>query len=141
MQSTDLAKAVYHKMMETDYCTQWLGATPVFIKEGHCQLKMTVRKEMLNGHGILHGGIAFTFADSAFAFAANSFGRVAVSINSNMIFSKAAKLGETIFAEAKPLNITHKTADFDVDITNEKGDIYYRFRGTVYRSSKNVIEK
>ena len=140
MQSTDLAKAVYHKMMETDYCTQWLGATPVFIKEGHCQLKMTVRKEMLNGHGILHGGIAFTFADSAFAFAANSFGRVAVSINSNMIFSKAAQLGETIFAEAKPLNITHKTADFDVDITNEKGDIYYRFRGTVYRSSKNVIE-
>ena len=85
-------------------------------------------------------GIAFTFADSAFAFAANSFGRVAVSINSNMIFSKAAQLGETIFAEAKPLNITHKTADFDVDITNEKGDIYYRFRGTVYRSSKNVIE-
>ena len=140
MQSTDLAKAVYHKMMETDYCTQWLGATPVFIKEGHCQLKMTVRKEMLNGHGILHGGIAFTFADSAFAFAANSFGRVAVSINSNMIFSKAAQLGETIFAEAKPLNITHKTADFDVDITNEKGAIYYRFRGTVYRSSKNVIE-
>jgi acyl-CoA thioesterase len=140
MQSTDLAKAVYHKMMETDYCTQWLGATPVFIKEGHCQLKMTVRKEMLNGHGILHGGIAFTFADSAFAFAANSFGRVAVSINSNMIFSKAAQLGETIFAEAKPLNITHKTADFDVDITNENGDIYYRFRGTVYRSSKNVIE-
>lgn len=140
MQSTDLAKAVYHKMMETDYCTQWLGATPVFIKEGHCQLKMTVRKEMLNGHGILHGGIAFTFADSAFAFAANSFGRVAVSINSNMIFSKAAQLGETIFAEAKPLNITHKTADFDVDITNENGDIYYRFRGTVYRSSKNVIK-
>lgn len=140
LEKDELAKAIYNKMMEKDYCTQWLGATPIFIKEGHCKLKMTIRKEMLNGHGILHGGIAFTFADSAFAFASNSFGRLAVSINGNMIYSKSAKEGETIFAEAKPLNITHKTADFDVDITNEKGEIYYRFRGTVYRSSKMVLD-
>ena len=139
MQADDLAKAVYTKMMEKDYCTQWLGAEPVWIREGRCKLKMQIRKEMLNGHGILHGGIAFTLADSAFAFASNSFGRVAVSINGSMTYSKAATLGETIFAEAKPLNITHKTADYDVDITNEAGEVYYRFRGTVYRSSKTVV--
>ena len=134
-----LAKAVYDKMMEHDYCTQWLQATLVFIKEGHCKLKMTVRKEMLNGYGILHGGIAFTFADSAFAFASNSYGRVAVSINGSMIYSKSAKQGEVIFAEAKALNVTYKTADFDVNVMNSAGEVYYYFRGTVYRTSKEAL--
>ncbi len=134
-----LAVAVYEKMMEKDYCTQWLQASPVFITEGHCKLQMTVRKEMLNGYSILHGGIAFTFADSAFAFASNSYGRVAVSINGNMIYSKSAKLGEVLFAEAKALNVTHKTADFDVNVMNGVGEIYYYFRGTVYRTSKEIL--
>ena len=135
-----LARSVYNKMMEKDYCTQWLDATPVFVKEGHCKLKMTVRKEMLNGYGILHGGIAFTFADSAFAFASNSYGRLAVSINGYMTYAKSAVEGEVIFAEAKALNVTHKTADFNVDVMNEAGEVYYYFRGTVYRSSKEVLD-
>jgi len=134
-----LAEQVYHKMMEKDYCSQWLGIEPIILKEGHCKIKMTVRKEMLNGYGILHGGIAFTFADSAFAFASNSYGRIAVSINSSFTLSKSAIVGEVIFAEAKALNITHKTADFDVDIMNENGEVYYRFRGTVYRKSQEVL--
>jgi len=100
-EADQLAQAVYEKMMEKDFCTQWLDAKPVFIKEGHCKLQMTIRKEMLNGYSILHGGIAFTFADSAFAFASNSYGRLAVSINGSMTYSKSAKLGETLFAEAK----------------------------------------
>ena len=139
MEKNELAKAVYYKMMERDYCSQWLGIEPIIIEEGYCKIKMQVRKEMLNGYGILHGGIAFTFADSAFAFAANSYGRLALSINGNMTYSKSAKEGDFLFAEAKALNVNHKTADFDVNIMNESGDIYYYFRGTVYRSSKNVI--
>ncbi|MEM8898713.1 MAG: hotdog fold thioesterase [Bacteroidota bacterium] len=140
MQTPDtLAKAVYEKMMKTDYCSQWLGLEPVFIKEGHCKIKMTVRKEMLNGYGILHGGIAFTFADSAFAFASNSYGRLAVSINGNMTYSKSAREGDVLYAEATPLNVTHKTADFDVNVMDEEGEVYYFFRGTVYRSSKEVL--
>lgn len=136
-----LAEAVFQKMMSKDYCSQWMGIEPILIEEGHCKIKMTVKKEMLNGHGIMHGGIAFTFADSAFAFASNSYGRVAVSINGNMSYAKSAKEGEVLIAEAKPLNVTHKTADFDVNVMNESGEIYYYFRGTVYRSSKNVIEE
>lgn len=135
-----LAEAVFQKMMSKDYCSQWMGIEPILIAEGHCKIKMTVKKEMLNGHGILHGGIAFTFADSAFAFASNSYGRLAVSINGNMSYAKSAKEGEVLFAEAKPLNVTHKTADFDVNVMNEAGEIYYFFRGTVYRSSKSVLE-
>ncbi|MEM0993635.1 MAG: hotdog fold thioesterase [Bacteroidota bacterium] len=134
-----LANAIYQKMMEKDHCTQWLEAELVQIRTGYCKLKMKVRREMLNGHGILHGGIAFTFADSAFAFASNSYGRVAVSINANMIYSKSAVVGEVLFAEAKVLHLTHKTADFDVNVMNETGAVYYYFRGTVYRTSKSVI--
>ena len=95
---------------------------------------------MLNGYGILHGGIAFTFADSAFAFASNSYGRLAVSINGSMNYAKSAKEGDILIAEATALNVTHKTADFDVNVMNEKEEIYYFFRGTVYRSSKEIIE-
>lgn len=141
MENDKLAKNIYDKMMKKDHCTKWLGATLVSIKKGYCKLQMTVRREMLNGHGILHGGIAFTFADSAFAFASNSYGRVAVSINGNMIYSKSAKENEVLFAEAKALNITHKTADFDVNVMNKEGEVYYYFRGTVYRSSKLVLEQ
>lgn len=135
-----LAKAVFEKMMEQDHCSRWLGIEPVVIEEGHCKIKMAVKKDMLNGYGILHGGIAYTFADSAFAFASNSYGRVAVSINGSMIYSKSAVEGEVLFAEAKVLNVTHKTADFDVNVTNEVGDIYYYFRGTVYRKSESLID-
>jgi len=135
-----LAKAVYDKMMSTDYCSQWMGIEPLLIKEGHCKIKMTVKKEMLNGYGILHGGIAFAFADSAFAFASNSFGRLAVSINGSMTYSKSAKEGDELIAEAIPLNVGYKTADFDVNVTNAvTGEKLYYFRGTVYRSSKEVI--
>ena len=141
MTKTQLAKAVFDKMMEKDYCSQWLGIEPLILEEGYCKIKMQVRKEMLNGHQILHGGIAFTFADSAFAFASNSYGRIAVSINGTMHYSKSAKEGEILLAEAKALNVTYKTADFDVNVMNEAGEIYYYFRGTVYRSSKDVLEQ
>jgi len=136
----ELALAVYHKMMEKDYCSQWMGIEPIAIEEGYCKIKMTVKREMLNGYSILHGGIAFAFADSAFAFASNSYGRLAVSINGSMTYAKSAKEGDVLFAEAKALNVTHKTADFDVNVMNEKGEVYYYFRGTVYRTSKTVIE-
>ena len=139
-EKSDRAKAVYDKMMEKDYCSQWLGVEPIILEEGHCKISMTVKKDMLNGYGILHGGIAFTFADSAFAFASNSYGRVAVSINGSMIYSKSAVEGEVLYAEAKTLNLTHKTADFDVNVMNKSGEIYYYFRGTVYRKSESLLD-
>jgi acyl-CoA thioesterase len=135
-----LAKTIYDTMIKKDHCAQWLAPKLVSIKEGYCQLEMTVRKEMLNAYGILHGGMAFTFADIAFSFAANSYGRKAVSINSSIICSNAAAEGEVLYAEATVINCTYKIADFDVNVKNEAGDIYYHFRGTVYRSSKAVLE-
>lgn len=131
------AQAVFEAMMAQDFCSQWLGVEPITIEEGHCVIQMTVKKDMLNGFGILHGGIAYTFADSAFAFASNSYGRIAVSIQGSMNFMKSANEGEVLMAEAKALNVTNKTADFDVVVSNKyTSDKLYVFRGTVYRTSK-----
>lgn len=133
-------KKVYDRMMSTDYCSQWMGIQLVEINEGYCEISMSVKKDMLNGFGILHGGIAYAFADSAFAFASNSYGRVAVSINGMMNFMGSAKEGDTLIAIAKGINLTYKTADFDVNVYNEdKTKVMYAFRGTVYRKSEEVL--
>lgn len=134
------AREVYDKMMATDYCSQWMGIELIYIAEGICKLRMRVRREMLNGHGLLHGGIAFAFADSALAFASNSYGRQAVSIQASMNYARPAKQDDLLIAEAKVLHITHRTGDFDVIITREEEtEPLYYFRGTVYRSSREMI--
>lgn len=68
-------------MMDKDYFSQWMGLDVLDIREGFCRLKFTVKEEMLNGFGIVHGGIIFGAADSAFAFACNSHGRVSVALD------------------------------------------------------------
>jgi acyl-CoA thioesterase len=137
--SDALARSVYERMMEQDYCSQWMGIEALEISEGYCKLKMTVRREMLNGFGILHGGIAFAFADSAFAFASNSYGRVAVSLHGSMSYARSAKEGEELFAEASTLHLSRKTGEFEVTITNSGGEACYFFRGTVYRKQESVL--
>jgi len=128
--------------MERDYCSQWMGIEPILIEEGHCKISMTVRKEMLNGYGILHGGIAFAFADSALAFASNSYGRIAVSITGSMTYAKSTKLGDTLIAEATALHMTYKTGEFEVIISEKSsGDICYRFHGMVYRKSEEALDE
>jgi len=140
MDKDQLAREVFDRMMKTDYCSQWMGIEAIEIKHNYCKIKMTVKKEMLNGYGILHGGIAYTFADSAFAFASNSEGRIAVSINGAMNFHKSALEGSELIAEAQCINLTYKTGDFDVNLFNTDGEIMYSFRGTVYRKKELVLE-
>ncbi len=133
------ASEVYGRMMEKDFFSQWMGVELLNIAEGSCVLKMVVKKEMLNGFGILHGGVSFAFADSAFAFASNSYGRLSVSMNGSMTYSKQAKEGDVLIAEAKELTLGNKTATYDVEVKNESsGEIVGLFRGTVYRTSGEV---
>jgi len=100
MAHSNKSTIVFQEMMEKDYCSQWMGIESVLIESGHCIIKMTVKREMLNGFGILHGGIAFAFADSAFAFAANGLGQMTVSINAQINYHQPAKEGEVLIAEA-----------------------------------------
>ena len=131
------AQKVYESMMEKDYCTQWLGAKLIHIEEGNCVLEMTIRKEMLNGFGTLHGGIAYSLADSALAFAVNAYGRISPLITGNMSYAKAATEGDVLRAEAKVISLGNKKADIDVTLyCNKEAEPYYFFRGTVYRTSK-----
>jgi len=135
-----LALDVYNRMMETDYFSKWMDLEPISIEEGHCKLRMKVRKEMLNGHGIIHGGVTFALADSAFAFASNSYGRLSVSMNGSMAYVKPAKEGDILIAEAHMESIGNKTSTFDVVVYNELSKQKVGlFRGTVYRTSKEVL--
>ena len=134
------AQKVYDSMMENDFCSQWLGIKPILIEEGHCILEMEVRKEMLNGFRTLHGGMAYSLADSALAFASNSYGLISPLINGNMSYSKSAKIGDVLTAKAQVISLGNKKADIDVVITCKGHETpFYFFRGTVYRTSKEHL--
>ena len=136
----NMPKSVFDKMMETDYFSQWLAIRLVEISDGKCVLEMTVRKEMLNGFAILHGGVTFAFADSAFAFASNSHNKLSVSLTASMTYSKPAKEGDIIVATATELSLTNKTGTYDVVVsTKNSGETISLFRGTVYRTSREVL--
>ena len=95
---------VVSHMMEHDLFSQWLGIEVLEIKEGYSKIKMTVRKEMINGFGIVHGGIAFSLADSAFAFACNNRNNLSVALDTSINFTKPVHVGDVLIAEAKELH-------------------------------------
>lgn len=124
------------KMMDKDHFSQWLGIERVIDGEGVCVLKMTVREEMLNGFSVAHGGITFSFADSAFAFASNSRGRHAVSIDTSISHHAAVLEGDVLTAVAEEVHINHKLGVYRVEVHNQKNELVATFKGTVYRKSK-----
>ena len=95
---------------------------------------------MLNGFHIIHGGVVFSASDSAFAFACNSHGRLALALDVSITFTKAAKLGEVLTVEAKEVHLGNKTSVYDIVTKNEKGEIVAIFKGTAYRTSKDILE-
>jgi acyl-CoA thioesterase len=104
------------------------------IGPGTAKVVMTVGPEHLNGVGIVHGAAIFSLADFAFAAASNSHGVVAVAINANISFVKAAKSG-TLTADAKEQSINRKLATYLIDVTDEEGDLVATFQGMVYRKT------
>ena len=98
---------------------------------------MAVRKEMLNGFDILHGGIAFSLADSALAFAANSHGKMCLSVENSIHYINSCQEGDVLIAEAREVSCSHKIGVYEVAVKTEEGKDVAAFRGTVYRSSKD----
>lgn len=123
-------------MMEQDYFSQWLGITVNTIGEGVCTLSMTVRKEMLNGFGISHGGVAFSVADSALAFASNSRNRKSVVINTSVSFTSAVQEGDELVASAEEMNVTNRLGIYQVTVTRKDGKNVLIFTGTVFRKDE-----
>jgi acyl-CoA thioesterase len=135
--SKELANKIVSKMMAEDKFSQWLGIETVLIGQGHCILKMKIREEMVNGFGIAHGGIAFSFADSALAFAANAYGRLSVALECSISFAVAVNVNDELTCEARELSLTNKTGTYHMEISNQKGEKVAFFKGTVYRTSKD----
>lgn len=133
------ASQVLQKMLEKDTFSYWLGLVIDEVTEGGCRLHFTIRPEMLNGFGSIHGGVIFAAADSAFAFACNSHGRLAVALDVSITFTRPAFLNDTLFVEAKEVHLSHKTSVYDVQTINEKGELIAVFKGTAYRTSKEIV--
>jgi acyl-CoA thioesterase len=134
-----LAKKVVNKMMELDYFSQWMGVEVIEVKQGYSKIKMILRKEMLNGFGIAHGGITFALADSAFAFACNSDGKITVALDVSISFPKAAKENDTLVAEAKQVNKTNRTGLYLIEVKNQKEELVALFKGTCYKTEKDLL--
>ncbi|GAA5520086.1 hypothetical protein Asal01_00016 [Fodinibius salicampi] len=141
MQKEELAQKVVDKMMADDAFSQWLGIKIVEIEPGYAKLGMKVRDEMVNGFNVSHGGISFSLADSALAFASNSYGRVAVAMENNISFIKKVMTGDTLTAETEELSIGRRIGVYNISITNQKNEQVALFRGTVFRTQNYHFEE
>lgn len=134
-----IPQQVLDKMLLGDKFSAWLGLQVEKVDTGYCKLHYTVKEEMLNGFGSIHGGILFSAADSALAFACNSHGILSVALDVTISYTRPAKVGETLTVEAKELNLTNKTGLYDIITTNEKNELVCVFKGTSYRTGKDFL--
>jgi len=135
-----LANKVVNKMMADDAFSRWLGISIVEIKEGYSKISMTVRPEMVNGFGIVHGGIAFSLADSALAFASNNRNNLSVALDVTISFIKAVNVNDVLTAEAKEIHNGRSTGIYMITVTNQDSVQVALFKGTCFRTGKKLIE-
>jgi acyl-CoA thioesterase len=131
MDTEDIPK----KMYSNDAFSQWLGMEILSASNGSAVVELKVRDDMTNGFGIAHGGIAYALADSALAFASNSLGSKAVSIETSISHTKPVKVGDTLKASTKLKDKSNRLARFEVEVRNEQ-DVVALFRGTVFITEK-----
>ena len=127
-------------ILSQDFFSQWIGVKLIEIRENYCLIEMPIRLEMINGLKTVHGGVTFSFAESALAFSSNNTGNVAVALNCMINFTKAVRLGDTLIAESILMADTRKTAVYDINITNQHKVVVASFRGTVYKLDKKVVD-
>ena len=135
-----LAKRVSSKMHELDNQANQLGIEVLDVGPGYAKLSLTVKEEMLNGLGILHGGVTFSLADTAFAHACNSRNNKTVALSCNITYSQAAKLGDVLTAIAEEKTLKGRTGVYDVTVLNEQDTVVALFRGNSYRTSDSVLD-
>ncbi len=131
-----LAARVVDHLMTRDAFSQWLGVEVLETRAGFSRIRMTVRPEMVNGFGTSHGGIVFSFADSAFAFACNSHGTLSVAIDCTISFPAAVHPGDVLTATAIEQSETNKLAFCEVTVRNQHDAVVGHFRGTVFRTHR-----
>ncbi|MFK7953748.1 MAG: hydroxyphenylacetyl-CoA thioesterase PaaI [Ekhidna sp.] len=126
---------IVSQMMANDSFSQWLGIEVLEIKEGFAKIQMSVRSEMINGHGVAHGGISFSLADSAFAFASNSHGQKAVSIETSINHIKPIFEGDELLATAEKESTSKNLGQYIVRVHRGE-EIVALFKGVVFRKNE-----
>ncbi|RYU77844.1 hydroxyphenylacetyl-CoA thioesterase PaaI [Hymenobacter persicinus] len=132
-------QAVKERMLRHDTFSRLLGLAVDEVGPGYCRLHFTVRPDMLNGFGALHGGVTFSAADSAFAFACNSHGRQSVGLSVTVDYLAAGKLGDVIMVEAREEDLKYKIGVYQVRATTQDGTVLALFKGTAYRTSNEFL--
>ena len=127
-------------MLNQDFFSQWMGIKLIEVREKYCLIEMPIKQEMINGLKTVHGGVTFAFADSALAFSSNNTNEASVALNCTINFTKAVKLGDTLFAESILISDTRKTGIYDISITNQNKELVASFRGTVYKIERKVMD-
>ena len=130
------ATRVVDRMMSKDLFSQWLGIERLGESAGQCKLKMVIRPEMCNGFEIAHGGISYSLADSALAFASNSHGRHAVSIETSISHIHPLYAGDVLIATAEEKSCSNRIGIYEVKVQKESGELVALFKGTVFRKDK-----
>lgn len=131
--------SVVEHMLKHDAFSEWLGIKVLEIKEGYSKIKMTVRAEMMNGFHVAHGGIAFSLADSAFAFACNSRNNLSMALDVTISFLKTVHTGDELTAEAKEIHNGKSTGVYLITVINQHGKQVAFFKGTCFRTGKPLI--
>ena len=135
----ELAEAVAEAMWSRDRAAQALGMRIDSVAPGRASLSMPVRSDMVNGHHICHGGLIFTLADTAFAYACNAYNRNTVASGCNIDFVATGREGDTLLAEAAERTLSGRTGVYDVTVRDSAGNTVALFRGKSYRISGEVI--
>jgi acyl-CoA thioesterase len=138
-QAQHLAQKVAEALYANDKASQALGIRIAEVRPGYARLAMLVRGDMVNGHRICHGGMVFTLADSAFAFACNSYNENTVAAACSIDFLAASFEGDELTAEAAELWRTRRNGIYEITVTNQKGARIALFRGRSYRIDGHVV--
>jgi acyl-CoA thioesterase len=137
----ELAKACAEAMYERDVAARELGITLVEIRQAYACLKMKVREDMLNGHNICHGGFIFALADTAFAYACNSYNKATVALNCDIDFVQAGRMDDELIATAEERQRGGRTGVYDVVVNRSDGSVLAHFRGRSYQIQGEVLQK
>jgi acyl-CoA thioesterase len=139
--STDiLAQDVVKYLLLNDPYSKWLGISLEENGEGYCKIKMTIRPEMLNGLGIVHGGIPFALADTAFGLASNNRNNQSVALDCSITFIKTINTGDVLTAEAREIHNGRSTGVYVITIMNQEEQQVALFKGTCFRTAKKLID-
>ena len=135
-----LAERVGAAIRERDNSSRFLDVALDAIAPGYARMSMTVTEDMLNGVGICHGGFSYKLADDAFAYACNSYNRVAVALSCTITYPAAARLGDRLTAECREIHRKGRNGTYDCVVTSQTGEVVALFRGQCRILEGHIIE-